>query len=131
MTNLSDIHLGKLYVTAVDFTKAYDFVRRNALIETSKEYRVHPNLRELIAAMYTDDTTAVKIGIDEEIKMSVSSSIKKGCVASTTLLKIITCTIITDQLKKEGEFQDEFFKLSVLFFADDCLLISRTQEEML
>lgn len=33
-------------------------------------------------------------------------------------------------MEKEGRFQDEFFKLSALFFADDGLFIARTQEEM-
>ena len=118
-----------LYVTAVDFAKAYDSVRRDALIETLKEYSVHSSLIELISNIYTDDTTAVKIGKDEKMKMSVSSGIKQGCTASTTLFKILTYTII-DTLEKKGGFQDEFFKLSAFFFADDGLLISRSQEEM-
>lgn len=80
-----------LYVTAVDFAKAYDSVKRDSLIETLKHYRVHPNLIEIISDIYTDDVTAIKIG-KEEIKMCVSSGIKQGCTASTTLFKILTYT---------------------------------------
>lgn len=118
-----------LYVTAVHFAKAYDSVKRDTLIGTLKEYRVHPNFIEIIADIYTDDVTSIKIGKEEEITMRVSGGIKQGGTASTTLFKIITYTII-DKLEKEGGFKDEFFKSSALFFADDGLLISRTQEEM-
>lgn len=61
--------------------------------------------------------------------MDVSSGIKQGCTASTTLFKILTYIII-EKLEREGGYKDEFFKLSALFFADDGLLMSRTEEEM-
>lgn len=76
-----------MYVTAADFVKAYNSVRRNALVETLNEYQGHPNFIELTADLqvYKDDATTVKVEKDEDTKMSVSSGIKQGCTASTTL----------------------------------------------
>lgn len=118
-----------LYVMSVDYAKAYDSVKRDSLISILMDYKIHPNLIDVVTGLYTDDTTDIAIGGDKEIEMIVTSGIRQGCTASTTLFKLSTYVTI-DTLEKEGGYQDENFKLSALYYADDGLLMARTDEEM-
>ena len=98
-----------LYVTAVDFAKAYDSVKRDSLIKTLMDYKIHPNLIDIVTGTYIDDRTNIVTGGETEMKMTVSSGIRQGCTASTTLFKLLTYVII-DRLQKGG-FRDDNFKL--------------------
>ena len=117
-----------LYVMSVDYAKAYDSVKRDSLINTLMDYKIHPNIIQVIAEIYTDDRTNIAIG-DKGIDMAVTSGIRQGCTASTTLFKLLTYITI-DALEKEGGYQDENFKLSALYYADDGLIMARTEEEI-
>ena len=62
--------------------------------------------------------------------MSVSSGIKQGCTGSTSLLKLITCLIITLIVEEGKGFKNVLVKIVVLFFADDVLVIAENQENV-
>ena len=110
-----------LVVIALDFRKAYDSVNRKNLIETLKNYKIDSNIINLIANVYTNDTTSINI-MGEERNIAISSGIRQGCTVSTELFKLVTYVIIK-KLEEEGEpFYLEGLDLSSLFFADDNLL---------
>ena len=44
-------------MTAIDFKKAYESVKREALIEVLMEYEVHPMIIEAIGEIYNGDKT--------------------------------------------------------------------------
>ena len=118
----------ELFVIALDFKKAFDSVNRIKLIETLIEYRVHPQIIDLIARLYSDDKTVLTLG-DMKREISVNSGIKQGCPLSTTLFKPITFMIIR-KLEEEGARYDvEGRNASSLFFADDSMLFSKTKQE--
>lgn len=54
--------------------------------------------------------------------MVVSSGIRQGCTASTTLYKLETFEIIKRVEELDRGFKNEFFKISSLFFADNGML---------
>ena len=58
------------------------------------DYKIHPNLINIMTGIYTDDRTDIVTGGETEIKMTVSSGIRQGCTASTTLFKLLTYVII-------------------------------------
>ena len=47
----------------------------------------------MIANIYTNDVTEIKMG-DREEKIEINSGIKQGCTASTVFFKMITYEII-------------------------------------
>ena len=117
-----------LYVISIDFSKAYDSLKRENLIDVLKDYKIHANTIGTLKNIYTGDWTNVMIG-DQKIKMNVSSGIRQGCTASTTLFKLETYHII-ELLEEEGRgFVDEMIKISVLFFADDGLILVRSVKD--
>ena len=117
----------KLIVTAIDYSKAYDSIDREKMIEALKDYKIHPNIIDRIAKIYNGDFTNIKIG-EEEIKLEITSGIKQGCPLSTTLFKIITYIILTElEEKGKGLVLDDLLLLA-LFFADDSLLLADSVE---
>ena len=55
-----------LFFTMIDFKKAYDSVDRRKLIEVLVKYNVNTKIIEMIAQMYTKDTTTITLGNLEE-----------------------------------------------------------------
>ena len=49
-----------------------------------KDYMIEPSIINLIAKIYSNDSTTVTLGEIEE-EMDINSGIKQGCTASTTL----------------------------------------------
>ena len=94
-----------LYVTAVDFSKALDSVKKDNLIGVLLDYQLHPNLIEVIVDLYTGDTTNIVLDKDKHSEMNVSSGIRQGCTASTTLFKLLTYKII-ERLKDVGGYKN-------------------------
>ena len=77
----------------------------------------------MIKEIYTGDSTEIMVN-DQKIKMCISSGIRQGCTASTTLFKLIIYDVI-EKLESLGKgYEDDILKLSVLFFADDGLVLA-------
>ena len=59
-----------LYYAMVDFSKAYDSINRQNLIETMKKFNVNIRIIEMVVQMYSEDKTTIKLGIKQEKKRS-------------------------------------------------------------
>ena len=117
----------QLVIVALDFKKAYDSIDRGRLIETLVKFRIHPQVINLIAKVYSGDETVVGLGGREE-GIKVTSGIRQGCTASTVLFKLITYVII-EKLHREGAvFRMEGIDLNLLWFADDGTLVANSLE---
>ena len=119
-----------LYFAFIDFKKAYDSVDRKKLIEVLVNFKVNPQIIDLIVQMYEGDSTVIKLGkLKKEIE--VTSGIRQGCCISTVLFKMITYTIIDDLRTKGKKYRvGEFFENS-LWLADDAALIARNLPELM
>ena len=56
------------------------------MIEAMKEHMINPHIIDLVAKIYSDDSTVVTYGEIEE-EMDINSGVKQGCTASTILFK--------------------------------------------
>ncbi len=54
-----------------------------------KKNKIHPDIINFIAGVYIGDRTKVEIG-KEDVEIEVTSGIRQGCTASTTLFKLVT-----------------------------------------
>ena len=99
------------------------------MIETLIKYKISPKIIDMIANIYTNDVTEIKMG-DREEKIEINSGIKQGCTASTVFFKMITYEIMK-KLEEEGEeFMVENIKINSSFFADDSIIIARNIEKI-
>ena len=115
----------ELVITAIDFSKAYDSIKRHVIIETLKIYGISTEIINIIAELYKDDRVILQVG-GEKIKKEVkpTSGIRQGCTLSATLFKLITYRIIKDMETTTNGYNVGNITIKSLFFADDGLLIN-------
>jgi len=119
-----------LYVAAVDFSKAFDSVDRIRMIEVLKKFKIDSMLIDQIVKIYNGDTTTISIREGLEETFSITCGIRQGCTASAFLFKLITYEIMEELDRKSDGFQNDTFKLTSLFFADDGLIMTNTMEDL-
>ena len=118
-----------LFVIAIDFQKAFYSINRSRLIETMMKFKIDSNVIEIIANIYSHDSTELFINNNKQAEIEVTSGIRQGCNGSTILFLLVTYIII-EKLQTEGlGYKDEFFKIAALFFADDGLVFAQSLKE--
>merc|ERR1712179_507600 len=117
-----------LYFALIDFKKAYDSIDRKKLIEVLIEYKINPQIIDLIVQMYHDDHTIIKLGNMKE-KVEVTGGIRQGCCISTLLFKMVTFKII-EELRKEKRYKAGKFDDNSIWLADDATLIAEDLETL-
>ena len=132
ITNMSYERRGRknrpLYLAFIDFKKAYDSIDRKKLIEVLIEYKINPQIIDLIVQMYHDDHTVIKLGNMKE-KVEVTGGIRQGCCISTLLFKMVTFKII-EELRKEKRYKIGKFDDNSIWLADDATLVAENLETM-
>ena len=108
--------------------KAYDSIDRKKLIEVLIEYKINPQIIDLIVQMYHDDHTIIKLGNMKE-KVEVTGGIRQGCCISTLLFKMVTFKII-EELRKEKRYKIGKFDDNSIWLADDATLIAENLETL-
>lgn len=118
-----------LVVISIDYTKAFDSIKRDKMIEVLIDHWISPDVIDIIAKLYEGDKTIVKIAEGEEVDIPVTSGIRQGCTGSTTLFKLVTYKIMKKLEELNLGYKDETFKITSLFFADDGMLLAEGLED--
>ena len=138
-----------LYVTSIDYSKAFDSVKRDKIIRALMLYKVHPKIIDAVAGIYVGDYTEIAFkavasqqenGDDRQqnvaeaekeslLRLNVTSGIRQGCTGSTTLFKILTYIISQELYCVNIGFKNKDVHIPVLFFADDGLVLTQSKEE--
>ena len=79
----------ELIVTCIDYSKAFDSIKRDKIIEALMQYRIQPKIIDTIAKIYQDDFTEIQI-CELRKTINITSGIRQGCTGSTMLFKLIT-----------------------------------------
>ena len=80
----------KLIITGIDFSKAYDSIKRHKIIEVLKEYKIHESIINSIAEIYKNDRVKLQLGNQKPIQeIEVTSGIRQGCTISARLFKLM------------------------------------------
>ena len=109
---------------SIDFIKTFDSIKRDSLIKILMEYKINSQVMEPIAKLYDGDITKMQLEEDEELSIPVSSGIRQGCTVSTALLKLVTYKIMKKLEELNKGLEDEVFKITSLFSADDGMLLT-------
>ena len=132
ITNMSYERRGRknrpLYLAFIDFKKAYDSIDRRKLIEVLVDYKVNPQIIDIIVRMYNEDSTVIQLGNMKE-KVKVTGGIRQGCCISTLLFKMVTFKII-EELRKEKRYKVGKFDDNSIWLADDATLIAEDLETL-
>ena len=83
-----------MYVIAIDFSKAFDSIKRDTLIQVLKTYIIHQMRIDIIAHIYEKDKTQVYFNNIHQADIDVSSGIRQGYNGSSNLFLLVTYLII-------------------------------------
>ena len=119
---------GKMFVAFIDFKKAYDTVNRNLLLNRLKQIGINGLFLKNIGAMYDKTKYSIKLNNGHLRPLHSNLGLKQGCPLSPILFNLYIDDI--DTVFQDGcdpvEIQGE--KLSHLLYADDLVIISRSEE---
>ena len=115
-----------LILTAIDFTKAFDSIDRQKMINTLKYYKCDPNLIETIARLYSNDSTNLYFNNKSLGHIEIKSGIRQGCTGSPWLFVMVVNQIIDRILDTRIGFRAGDRYIPALFYADDGILLARS-----
>ena len=121
---------GELYIAAIDYSKAFDSINRKHMIETLKNYKIDPAVINVIARIYSQDSTTIHLREDFREEIEIGNGIRQGCTGSTVLFKLVTFMIIKE-LEKEIGYKFRDLHINCLFFADDGIIIEQSEERLI
>ena len=119
----------KIFGCFVDFHKAFDSVPRNTLFKKLLNYNITGKFYNILVNVYTEDKACVKIGNNISNPFVINQGVKQGCVLSPTLFNIFLSDleINFEDLNAEPLEYSQGEKLSCIMWADDLLLLSKSQ----
>ena len=115
-----------LFLVAIDFAKAFDSIDRCKIVEILMKYKCNPSIIELIAKVYSGDKVDLWFQNKNVGAIEVTSGIRQGCTVSPWIFVMIMNEIIEALMMTKTGFRNEKFRIPVLMFADDGLLMAQT-----
>ena len=119
----------EMYLISVDFAKAFDSIKRSTLIFALKKYKIHPQIIDVIAQIYSNDQTHIYFNNMFQCDIDVTSGIRQGCTGSSNLFLLITYIIIEKLYENLDGLKTNICKIVALFFADDGMIIMQSLKE--
>ena len=118
----------KLFGCFVDFSKAFDSVPRDLLLDKLSKNGINGKVFEIIKTIYTEDKASVKFGDKFSPTFRTNRGVRQGCVLSPLLFNIFLSDIqnIFDKCGHNPKLNDT--EISCLLWADDILILSDTEE---
>ena len=118
-----------LYVISIDFSRAFDSIKREKLIPVLKEYRIHTKIIDIIAHIYEKDKTQVYFNNTHQVDIDVTSGIRQGCNGANNLFMLVTYLIIEKMYDCLNGINTNICKIVALFFADNGIIMMQSLQE--
>ena len=130
---LAERHGTQLYMLALDYSKAFDSIPHEKLLECLIRMGAPTKMISLVQAIYTSPRFRIRIpeGVSDEFHQEIGS--RQGCPLSPYLYIVATSCQMTDLLKDFGNLDIEpptGARFPTLLFADDTLLFSEKAAHM-
>ena len=120
---------GKLYVTFVDYRKAFDSVNHSKLWDVLRCARISTKFLKMLQAMYYNVQACVRWGQEFTEFFDCPSGVKQGAVESPLIFSLYINSI-ADYIRSKGKHGVQMIpgmiEVFLLLFADDVVLISTT-----
>lgn len=122
---------GKLFALFVDFKAAFDTIDRECLWECLRKKGISKNLIQRVKEIYKETKSKVRVGGEESEGFWTSKGLRQGCPLSPPLFAAYISDV-DDMFQKAqtGGLVVGRKKIWTLAYADDLVLISKTEKEM-
>jgi Reverse transcriptase (RNA-dependent DNA polymerase). len=123
-----------IYISFVDFKKAYDSIDRGLLMEILREYGVDQKTLNLIGLTLINTTSKVKFRGEISRPFQIRTGLRQGDGLSPTLFNVVLDKIMKTLWTKNNSgavigTKNKNVKIKCLAFADDLALLAETEQE--
>ena len=87
--NIIDIH--NIFI---DYTHAFDSIKRNKILDSLTQYKIPPKLIRLVKLTLENTTAKVKVNNEYTSEFRVESGVKQGDPLSPTLFSLVIDTVL-------------------------------------
>lgn len=123
-----------IFISFVDFKKAYDSIDRDTLFDTLKEYHVDQKTINLIKLTLKDTISKVKFRGEVSDPFKIKTGVRQGDGLSPTLFNIVLDKIMRTLWENNNSganlgTKNQRVQIKCLAFADDLALFAESEEE--
>ncbi|GFS07445.1 retrovirus-related Pol polyprotein from type-1 retrotransposable element R2 [Elysia marginata] len=111
-----------IYACFIDYSKAFDIVKHEKLIQAMRKTDIDPNDISLISHLYWTQKTKVRVGKDLSDEVDIKKGVRQGCVLSPSLFNLYTEIDDVPGLKVNGE------NINNLRLSDDTVLLAESEK---
>ena len=121
---------GKLVNVFIDFKKAFDRVWHTGMFRVLQHYNIPGKLTSLIKNLYSQATSAVRVGADISDWFRQTVGVRQGCILSPDLFNLFLEHVLGEKLEAyTGGALENGRRVSNLRFADDIDLMGESVSE--
>ena len=114
----------------IDYTKAFDRVRHDKLIEIMKRTGIPNHEIRLIANLYWKQKASVRPNQGESEEIEIKRGIRQGCTLSPILFNLYSEFLIEEALSNRNGRNINRENINNIRFADDTVLIAESKEDL-
>ena len=118
------------YCCFIDMQKAFDYVNRELLFHNLLLKKIDGNLYNCIKMMYSHPVASIKLGNDLTDWFETESGVRQGDVLSPTLFGLFINDLANVVTELGLGIDLGTFKISILLYADDIVVIANTEDEL-
>ena len=118
-----------VYTCFIDYSKAFDTVKHDSLVELLQSLDVDHADTRLLTNLYWTQTAAVRCDKDLSEWMSIKQGVRQGCVASPHLFALYTEMIMGEIEDMEG-FRIGGKVVNDIRYADDTVILAESEQQL-
>ena len=118
-----------VYTCFIDYSKAFDTVKHESLVELLQSLDVDRSETRLLTNLYWKQTADVRCGDDISEWLDIKQGVRQGCVASPHLFALYTEMIMRELDDMDG-FRIGGTVVNNLRYADDTVIIAESEEQL-
>lgn len=128
---VSNTPRGKIYACFIDFKKAFDSIWHEGLLYKLLKNNINGNFYKLIKNLYSKSSCYIKLGSKQTNVFKYGRGVRQGCILSPLLFNLYLNELslaLDKTIRTDGFFLPNGITLNHLLYADDLVLLSKSQE---
>lgn len=122
-------HQNMLYLCFIDYTKAFDKVQHEKLLDMLQSLDIDGKSIQLVRNMYWNQKVSVRVQDQLTEQIEISRGVRQGCVMSPDLFNLYSEHILRNIKELEG-IRVGGININNIRYADDTVLIATTEEDL-
>ena len=114
-----------VYTCFIDYSKAFDAVKHDSLVELDVDYED----TRLLTNLYWTQTAAVRCNKDLSELMKIKQGVRQGCVVSRHLFALYTAMIMRE-IEDMERFQIGGKVANNLRYVDDTVILAESKQQL-